>query len=685
VLEAAERITGVAVLPLTEATRLQETDVEYRGKMRELQDLAYTVMDYVGGAPEDLRSTERRRLAQKARNVHREDPQYGGTINLLNEFVLGRGIPKPQANDPEVQAEIDEFWDDPDNQLVLTTQQAQVRLNTDLSLQSNIFPLVYDDGDDGRVKLGWLPHDDVENAIRDPDFHLRILYYLAKTRRRTWDVQNHVYKVEPDRTKVRYYEEFRNLQVAQEDVANGAQRDEPLPEIPPALVGKGRVVHVALNRTMGQAFGVPEIARTIRWLSAYNDLMRARVDMAKAAASIIARRKLKGATAQQLANQALRLSGGSVVAPDELARAPRPGSILNDIDGAIETDSFNLNSGSQGAMQDAQMIRSQISGGTGWPASYLGDPNAMALSTATSLELRVLKLVEARQQILEDLIRLLVDHKIQRAIDAGRLSKWRPMTTEERKRELQKQDEEQQAREDLPPVPEAVGLLGDVTTREEEDEPPDGMTERDLSYQVSVPSPLRRAMADLITGVANIAKTFDPNNTNLELSKLLLGIALGEGMEVEDPAAAVERIFPDGYVDPAVQAATAAAGAPPDGSAAGGLLPFPGPGVGPDGQNHPNPDNPYGAPMQAQPPEAVMQAADLLSDRMALALHARDGSPVPRRLQEAIVARARGKMVAPAQRAAAMRQEARSASQRAVSEADDALDAAVSRALEMVS
>jgi hypothetical protein len=187
-------------------------------------------------------------------------------------------------------------------------------------------------------------------------------------------------------------------------------------------------------------------------------------------------------------------------------------------------------------------------------------------------------------------------------------------------------------------------------------------------------------MADLITGVANIAKTFDPNNTNLELSKLLLGIALGEGMEVEDPAAAVERIFPDGYVDPAVQAATAAAGAPPD-----GLLPFPGPGVGPDGQNHPNPDNPYGAPMQAQPPEAVMQAADLLSDRVALRLHARDGSPVPLRLQEAIVTRARGQMIPPGQRAAAMREEARSAGQRAVSEADDMLDAAVSRALEMVS
>jgi hypothetical protein len=146
---SAERITGVAVRPLDDVTRLEETAVEYRGKMRELQDLAYTVLDYVHGAPEDLRAQERRRLAQKARVVWQQDPQYGGTVNLLNEFVLGRGIPKPQANDEEVQAEVDEFWEDPDNKRVLTTHEAQVRLNTDLTLQSNIFPLVYDDGDDG--------------------------------------------------------------------------------------------------------------------------------------------------------------------------------------------------------------------------------------------------------------------------------------------------------------------------------------------------------------------------------------------------------------------------------------------------------------------------------------------------------------------------------------------------------
>jgi hypothetical protein len=53
-------------------------------------------------------------------------------------------------------------------------------------------------------------------------------------------------------------------------------------------------------------------------------------------------------------------------------------------------------------MQDAQMIRSQYSVGTGWPQSYLGDPSGTNLATATPLELKVLKMVEARQQVFDD-------------------------------------------------------------------------------------------------------------------------------------------------------------------------------------------------------------------------------------------------------------------------------------------
>ena len=672
-LETVERVTGVALRPLGDVTRLEETEMEYRGRLRELQDAAYAIMEYAGGSPAEMKAVERRKLAQKARLIWQQDPQYGGTVNMLNEFVLGRGIGTPTANDADVQREIDEFWEDHDNQRVLTTHAAQVRFNTDLSLQSNVFIVCYDDGEDGKVKLSVLDHDSVEAAVCDPAERRRVLYYFTKQRTRKWDVTKHGYEVSLKPDKLRYYEEFRNLQDVQEEAADGGasrQEDEELPDIPANLKARGRVYHVAINRTGEQIFGIPEIARTVRWLTAYNDLMRARVDMAKAAASIIMRRKLKGATEATVAMRKLLSEGSSVlspVTPDEaMAAAPSPGSIIEENE-SVSHEAFSLNSGSASAMQDAQMIRSQYSVATGWPQSYLGDPSATPLSTGTTLELRVLKMVETRGQVIEDTLQALIDHKIQRATEIGRLTKFRPMTEDER----EQQEREAADAQDAHNVPLAAAAQGDA-----EEEPPEGMVLRDLSYQIPMPSPLRRAMGDLITAVGNIAKTFDPNNTNLELSKLLLGIALGEGMEVDDPAAAVERIFPEGYVDPAVAAAAAPPELPP-GSFEDGSL-------GADGERH-GEGNPYGAPMAARPAEQVMQqAADLLSDRYSVVLHDRGGEPMPRGLQEALVRRGNGgtptKAGAHRSKMAAARQ-----SDGVDLLADELLGPALAKALELVS
>jgi hypothetical protein len=564
---------------------------------------------------------------------------------------------------------------DHDNKRLLTTHEAQVRFLTDLLLQANVFLLVYDDGDDGKVKLGLLDHDSVENAVRDDDARLRILYYFTRARKRTWDPKQHCYKVSQDRKIERYYEEYQNLRDAKADDEAGL-RKEPLPQIPDSIVGRGRVLHVAINRTLEQAFGVPEIARVVRFLTSYNDLVRARIDMAKAAASIIMRRKWKGAagTLQGLAQRSLLGGGLSATAMelDRLAHHAGPAGVLDEMED-VEHEAFSLNTGSSGAQQDAQLVLSQLSAAWGLPGSYLGAPGAVALSTATSLELRVLKVIESLQQVVEDTMRAVNDRAIERALETRNLSKWRPMTDEEQQREQQKAAEQQRAGMNgngAVPAQQAAPLL---MLDDEDEEPPVGMVERDLSYQLAMPSPLRRAMGDLITALSNIAKTFDPNNTNLELSKLLLGIALGEGLEVEDPGAAVERVFPEGYVDPAVQASMAPQ--LPPGSF--GAVPPP---VGPDGQRHPNPDNPYGAPMTAQPPEMVMQqAADLLSDGRLVVLHQRGGEPIPRALQEAMLRRLR--------QAPSRPQAQRSGEQRAQQESDRAdlvLADALAQALALV-
>lgn len=118
-------------------------------------------------------------------------------------------------------------------------------------------------------------------------------------------------------------------------------------------------------------------------------------------------------------------------------------------------------------------------------------------------------------------------------------------------------------------------------------------------------------MSDLVNSISTIARTFDPNGTNIELSRSLLSVALGEGLEMEDPGQVVEKVFPPGYKDPAMAALEAQQAAQQQGAPEGegeesmsapmSLAPPP-PMPAPTGEAD-------AAPVGSPPPEQAMEAA----------------------------------------------------------------------------
>ena len=75
-----------------------------------------------------------------------------------------------------------------------------------------------------------------------------------------------------------------------------------------------------------------------------------------------------------------------------------------------------------------------------------------------------------------------------------------------------------------------------------------------------MPNPFDRLLGDVVTAVTTIATTFDPQQSNTKLLRTLLSIGLTE-LGIEDAAAAVERIYPPGYIAPATAAAAGSVGA----------------------------------------------------------------------------------------------------------------------------
>lgn len=597
-VEAAEERTGLTVQRRDRVELLEASDWQRRTLQRDLDLLAYTALDYFGGNEQDLKAVERRKLAQRSRVAWQKDPQAGAAVDLQNDFTFGRGVPRPKCADPKVQEVVDEAWDDADNKLILTTYAAQLSLGVDLSTQSNIFFLLFDEGTDGKVKIGLLEHDAVENVVRDENFRQRILYYVARRKVVKWDFRNDQAQVVSERDRdnivdrpVRYFEHWENVETAKEE--------NPSIELAPeAKLGKGKVFHLWINKTTEAAFGHPVMDRTLRWFTAYNNFMEARVDMARAAAALIMKRKVQGTPnqVQKMATQMLSRRGvfGQALELEEGVNVgPKPASTVTE-NAEVSHESMKLDSGAGNAETDGQMIRSQISAATHFPQHYLGDAGSANLATATSMELPVLKHIEGRQEVFEGLFRWFIDKVIEKAVESGRIPE--ELSAEEQAARKEEDDAKAANREkeiapQLPtPPPPSDGVQGPTTLQAAhadavEDE---AETKRDLSYEFSMPSPLRRMLGDLIGAIEGIAKTFDPNGTNIELSRVLLGVALGEGLEVEDPAAVVERVFPPGYEDPALAAALNQQRTMQPGDA--------------PGEEEEN-ENPYGGRMQAASPE----------------------------------------------------------------------------------
>lgn len=647
--ESVERRTGYVLERKERVDYLQEADSERRMLQRDLDLLGYGVLNADWSTRHELKPAERRRLVQRARVVWQRDPQAGAAVDLMNDFVFGRGLTKPKANDAAVQEVIDEAWDDPDNALILTSYGAQLALGTDLELQCNLFPLLFEDGEDGKVKLGLLDHDTVETVVRDQHNRLRILYYVARHFEMKWDFETDqpmmvtpdtgattaagnmpdpptrqgssptMQNLLPGQGVLRYYEHWRNVQ----DVTDEASDGPPTDLCPDEKLGDGKVYHVSINRGMEMAFGHPRMDRLIRWFNSYNNFMDARVDIMAASAAFVMKRKVHG-TPQQLqkmATQALsrRSSLGMTRDPGMFGEmGPKAAGILNENE-SVSHEDFNINTNAPAAAQDAQMLRSQISAATRWPASYYGDASQSNLATATSLELPVLVAVESRQRVFEDIVRFFTDRVIERAVDTGRLSA--ELDNDEVAAKTKIDPAKQPAPENLEPG-ETDGATTALQQAYQDEGVDEQATMRDLGYEFQMPSPLKRLLSDIVTAVQVIGGTFDPNNTNTELSRTLLTIALQE-LDLEDPAGAVERIFPPGYVDPQVASSQGPPGQtpPPFGDLGqqqfgefAGLDPNADPnqnGLGQDAQNSYGGGyaggNPYGAVASSQSPEQVAE------------------------------------------------------------------------------
>lgn len=536
--ERAETATGLAFRPVEEVARLEEVASQYDALSNEAEELAIHVMDYVSGRPQEVQADRRRALSQKSRVAIIRDPLAGAEANLRANFAFGSGIPKPQAADEEVQKIIDEAWDDPVNKRKLTGFEAQRHRSNEMLAAANLFPVAF--RKNGRVRIGFHDADLVTDVVTAEEDDETPLWYVVRRKRSKWDFEMHTQVPLPDTQydgleQVWYVKHWRNVDDAEKDAADWGTEKPPKP--PESKVLDGDMEHFRINRVGRTQFGVPPMARTLRFYSAMNQLTEAQVAMRQAAATIVAKRTRRGGPKDLMkaAGTIMGRSGelasarfgasprnaGPGTDPPYAAAPPPAGSFWMENEGD-NLQAVNLSSGSSQAAQDAQIVRAPIAAAVGFGQHYLGDPGSTNLATASTLELPTQMEVSAWQETFEQLLRWFVDLALEEAVRAGRLGGMAGVDSDGG---------------DARPLNEL---------RIEEDRAEmERRTDLDLSYSLEMPYPGRRNLTDVTQTVSAVMAAYDPGMRNNEMRRGFLDFLLRHGLQVEDPARLVDEMWPE--------------------------------------------------------------------------------------------------------------------------------------------
>lgn len=577
---------GITLMGTEEVEVLREQASDYAAFRDEASELAYHSLDYFSGRPQDLRPEARNRLAQRSRIALMVDPLAGAEGDLKSNFAFGRGVPMPQADDPQVQQVIEEAWTDPVNAEKLTTFEAQQHRSRELLAQANLYPVAY--VRNGRVRLGFLDADRVTQIICHPEDEERPLWYVVREKtadgRQEWDFKNHRWKqnltAAYERPKVTYFEHWRNVEDAtKEEAAGGAK----LGDTPGAAdTNEGLVYHARINRIGRTQFGTPPFARTLRFFSAMNELTEAHVAMAQARSTFIAKRT-RVTSPDQMTNRAnaILMQTGEISSGafgdgtwghgDPREMPPPAGSFWVE-NPADKLESLNLSSGAAEMGQSAQIVRAPLAAASGFQQGYLGDAqNAGSLASATALELPTLMGVQAWQETGEGMQRWFIDLVLREAVRAGRLGDDPSKATMDKTlSELNLQEADQKA--------EAEKRTG-----------------KKLDYRITSPYPGRRALPEVQALVTGVLMAVPGGGRSEQLLKKLLTFLFAQGIQDEDPKGTVELILEDlvknvwPQLDAQAQAELAAKTSAPtsstggggSGAGGGGGQPSPSPGGGP--------------------------------------------------------------------------------------------------------
>jgi hypothetical protein len=300
-------------------------------------------------------------------------------VELKRDFVVGDGFTITSA-DPDVQAAIEDFWNDPVNQLDQSLGQKVLELGL---YGEQAYP-VFITPNMGRVRLGYLDPNQIDQVWADPENAAILVGIETKGvsgKKRRYPIITSA----EERTMLSPAAQQLRLSFA----------DNPC-------------FFFSINRVTNATRGSSDLLRALDWLQAYEEWMFDRLEWFQQISAFIWDVLLKGMNEDQIREWLLKNG------------PPKPNSVRAHNE-QVEWNAVNPDLKSVDVEAGARLFRNHILCVDGWPEHWFVSGADVNRASAVEMGDPIVKSLTARQKVVMAMVRAQIRYMLRCRVSAGSL------------------------------------------------------------------------------------------------------------------------------------------------------------------------------------------------------------------------------------------------------------------------
>ena len=322
------------------------------------------------------------RLADLARTMYIKNPIIGRGVEVKTFYVFGQGV-TISARNPDVNALIQAFLDDPKNRAELTSHQAMLAKEVDLECDGNIFLVLFTSPVTGRVWTRSAPPAQITRIIANPEDAKEPWFYHRCWTEQRLDVTTGL--VEEVKREA-YYPDWRYR-----------PRNQPKRIGSVEVCWDAPIYHAKAGAFGDWQFGVCEFFAAIDWARAYNKFLEDWASITAALATFAFKAKVDGG-GRAVAGIKGKLESSLTRSGTGGETNPRPAAGSVAVEGKGMTLEPFRTAGATTSMEDGRRLLLMAIAAFGLPETFFGDASVGTVATAQSLD-RPTELMMANRQL----------------------------------------------------------------------------------------------------------------------------------------------------------------------------------------------------------------------------------------------------------------------------------------------